>query len=393
MSVSRVIGTQTVEQAHQQRRSVVEVMPNDIVTALAAETAERLGLEFVNGPIRVKRPPVTDGHTAMRRGLFRRSAKWVAPSMKKYPARRLSKLALIGVGGVGANIAQLAAMSDIAEEIALVDVTPGLAAAVALDLEHCSGVTRSDGRCLGGETFDYVAGSELIIVSAGKARIPGIVRTALAESNARIIRLIGDTIRSEAPEATVIVITNPVDEMTFEMLQATGFPRERVFGMAGTLDSSRFRHSLARAAVVSPADVNAITLGSHGEQMVPISSLATIRERPLSVFLSTEQIADCVEDTISGGAQIVSLKKLGSATIAPAHATIELINHMRGERSGVVPISVMLKGEYGIDGVVLGVPAHLGPHGMISVEELNISQSERNSLHDAAEFMKARLTS
>ena len=155
-------------------------------------------------------------------------------------------------------------------------------------------------------------------------------------------------------------MTNPLDEMTVEMLRATGLPREQVLGMAGTLDSSRFRNALALAAGVSSADVEAITLGSHGDEMAPIVSRARIKGRPLDVFLDAERIEACVRDAVTGGGQVVALRKTGSATIAPAHASIELIDHIRGARTGPVPVSVMLNGEFGISGVVLGVPAHLG---------------------------------
>jgi len=162
-------------------------------------------------------------------------------------------------------------------------------------------------------------------------------------------------------------------------------------GMAGTLDSSRFRNALAITAGVTPADVQAITLGSHGEEMAPIPSLARIKGAPLAKFLSTEQIDVCVKDAVTGGGQIVALKKSGSATIAPAHASIELLDHIRGARAGSVPVSVMLTGEYGISDVVLGVPAHLGATGLIKVEELRLTDQERNALQDAAEAIKTRL--
>lgn len=392
MSAGRVIGADAVEDARQRGRLIVEVMPGDIVTALARETAERLGLKLVDGPVEMSAPVRTDGATSMRRSLYRRSPKWQAPSRQPRKARRLGKLALIGAGGVGGNIAHLAAMADMAEEIVLIDIAPGMAAATALDLNHTSGITGAGGRCIGGETLDMVVGAEVVVVTAGRARSPGMTRADLIDVNARVIRQAGEAIRSEAPNAVVIVVTNPLDEMTVEMLRATGFPRERVLGMAGTLDSSRFRHALARAAGVSPADVDAITLGSHGEEMAPIPSRATIKGRPLNVFLNEEQICACVRDAITGGGQVVALKKSGSATIAPAHSSIELIDHMRGARTGPVPVSVMLEGEYGIDGVVLGVPAHLGQGGLIRVEELRLTETEHQALHAAAAAIRTRLS-
>ena len=391
MTQGRVIGTDAVEEARQRGRLIVEVMPGDIVTALARESAARLGLKLVDGPVEMPAPVRTDGATAMRRSLYRRAPKWQAPSRSPRKARKLGKLVLIGAGGVGGNIAHLASQADMAEEIVLIDIAPGMAAATALDLNHTSGITGASGRCIGGETLDLVSGAEVVVVTAGRARSPGMTRADLIDENARVIRQAGEAIRAEAPNAVVIVVTNPLDEMTTEMLRVTGFPRERVLGMAGTLDSSRFRNALAMAADVNPADVNAITLGSHGEEMAPIPSRATIKGRPLNVFLSQTQIDACVKDAITGGGQVVALKKSGSATIAPAHATIELIDHMRGARIGLVPVSVLLNGEYGIDDVVLGVPAHLGLGGMITIEELRLTDTEKAALHAAAEAIRARL--
>lgn len=388
---TRVIGTEAIEAARQRGRIVIETLPGDIVTALARETAERLGIRLVEGPLARPQPPRTDGAASMRRALYRRSPKWAAPSRAPRPARRLGKLALIGAGGVGGNVAHLAAMADIADEIALIDIAPGLAAATALDLNHASGVTGARARCAGGERLDMVADAEVVVVTAGRARTPGMTRADLITVNARVVRQAAEAIRSAAPNAVVIVVTNPLDEMTVEMLRATGFPRERVLGMAGTLDSSRFRNALARAAGVHPGDVEALTLGSHGDEMAPIPSRARIKGRPLELFLTPDQIAACVKDAVTGGGQVVALKKTGSATIAPAHATIEVIDHMRGARDGATPVSVMLEGEYGVSGVVLGVPAHLGAGGLVSVEILRLTEAELAALRAAAEAIRARL--
>lgn len=387
----RVIGAEAISEARHRGRVVFELLPGDVVTALARETAERLGIRLIEGPLERPAPPRADGRATMQRVLYRRGAKWMAPSRAPRKARRLGKLALVGAGGVGGNVAHLAAMADMAREIALIDVVPGLAAATALDLDHASGITGGAVRCTGGESLDLVAGAEVVVVTAGRARAPGMTRADLIDVNARVIRQTAEAIRTHAPEAVVIVVTNPLDEMTVEMLRATGFPRERVLGMAGTLDSARFRNALAAAAGVTPADVEAVTLGSHGDEMAPITSLARIKGRPLSVFLSDDRIAACTRDAVTGGGQVVGLKKTGSATIAPAHASIELIDHIRGARTGPVPVSVMLDGEYGVSEVVLGVPAHLGAGGLLEVVEWRLSQGERDALQTAAAAIRARL--
>ncbi|MBU2980641.1 malate dehydrogenase [Lentibacter algarum] len=392
MSTKRVIGAEALEDARQRGRNQFEVLPGDIVTAMARETAARIGIQLVDGPIEKPSAPVTDGATALRRGLYRRSPRWVTPQASKSTRpRRLRKLALVGAGGVGANIAHLAANRDMADDITLIDIAPGVAEAMALDLNHASGITGSRARCVGSTDLAMVAGAEVIVVTAGRARGPGMTRADLIDVNARVMRSTAEVIKTQAPDAIVIVVTNPLDEMTVEMLRATGFPRERVLGMAGTLDSSRFRNALAMAAGVTPADVTAFTLGSHGDEMAPIPSHARIKGRALSAFLSEEQIAACVKDAITGGGQVVALKKTGSATVAPAHSSIELIDHIRGAALGSVPVSVMLEGEFGIDGVVLGVPAHLGAKGLVAIDEIRLTQTEQAALNTAAEAIRTRL--
>lgn len=394
---SRVIGAEHITGAHRSGRQVLEVLSGDIVTDLARETAARLGINLVEGPL--ERPAVqrVDGASSMMRSLYRRAPRWISPErgraagQARGPARRISKLGLIGAGGVGANIAHLAANGDIADRIVLCDIVPGLAESVALDLNHASGITGTRARASGSMELSAIEGSEVVIVTAGRPRTPGMSRADLIDVNARVIRSAAEAIKAHAPQAIAIVVTNPLDEMTVEMLRATEFPRERVLGMAGTLDSSRFRNALALAAGVRPADVEAITLGSHGDEMAPIVSRARIKGRPLSDHLSPDQIDACVRDAITGGGQVVALRKTGSATLAPAHASVELLEHIRGAKAGSVPVSVMLNGEYGIEDVVLGVPCHLGAGGVLSVEELPLADDELVQLKQAAEAIRQRL--
>lgn len=389
---ARVVGAEHIEQARQRGRIVFEIMPGDIVTALATETAERLGVKLMQGPLEKPAHPQTDGKTAMRRGLYRRSPKWIAPAFSKsQTAQRFSKIAVVGAGGVGANIAHLAANAGVASEVALIDIASGLAEAIALDINHTSGITRSCTTVIGGSGLDLLKESAVVLVTAGRARTPGMSRSDLIEVNKRIIHSVGEGIKTHAPDAVVIVITNPLDEMTVEMLRATGFPRKRVMGMAGTLDSSRFRYSIAKAADVTPADVEAIAVGSHGDEMVPVVSMARVKGRAVTDLLSPEQIDRCVKDAVTGGGQVVALKKTGSATIAPAHSSLELLDHMRGALTGPVPVSVMLEGEFGLNGVVLGVPAHLGLSGFIEVEPLRFTNEEFALLQEAANAIRRRL--
>ena len=388
----RVIGSEHIEQARQRGRIVFEVLPGDIVTTLATETAQRLGVELHEGPLAKPVHPQTDGRTSMRRALYKRSPKWIAPSFSKSnKAKRFSKIAIVGAGGVGANIAHLVANQHIADEIALIDIAPGVAESIALDLNHASGITRSGATVIGGTDLNLISDVSVVIVTAGRARTPGMSRADLIGANKRVIHSVGEVIKTRAPNSVVIVVTNPLDEMTVEMLHVTQFPRQRVMGMAGTLDSSRFRHSIARAAGVKTRDVEAMALGSHGDEMVPITSRATVKGRSITDLLSDDEIQACVKDAITGGGQVVALKKTGSATIAPAHASVELLDHMRGAKTGPVPVSVMLEGEFGLERVVLGVPAHIGLSGLVEVESLPITDVEQDLLQQAAHAIRERL--
>lgn len=387
----RIIADEQVTDAFRRGHRMLEVLPGDIVTAQARDTAERLKIRLRDGPLEKPAVVRSDGPTSVRRGLYRRSPGWISPRPRvASSARQLRKLALVGAGGVGANIAHLVANANAAQQIAIIDIAPGVAASIALDLRHASGVTRAAGQVSGGTDTELLSDAEVVVVTAGRPRTPGMTRADLALTNSRVIRATGEAIRLHAPDAVVIVVSNPLDEMTLEMLQAGGFERNQVIGMAGTLDSSRFRYSLARAANVPVADVEAIALGSHGDEMVPIVSRARIRGAALSDWLGDEQIQACVKDTVTGGGQVVALRKTGSATLAPAHATLELLEHIRGARNGSVPASVLLAGEYGIDQVVLGVPCHLGASGLLEIEQLTLSAAELSGLRQAAEAIAAR---
>ena len=384
-SQRQVIGAEQVAQAHAKKLKELEIGKNDIVTDLARESAQRLGVALVIGPI--ARPEVVraDGATQQQRQLLRRSPKWSAPAPVTRRCPPIDKLAVIGVGGVGGNIAHLAANTELARHIALIDITPGIAAATALDLQHASGITNSRSQLSGGEDMKLIEDANVVVITAGRPRTTGMTRNDLIQVNQRVMSMCSESLINLAPDAIVIIVTNPLDEMTLAVLKGTGFPRERVLGMAGTLDSSRFRFALAAKARCDTRDVQALTLGSHGDEMVPLHSLARIKGRPLTDSLSDEDIAACVQDAVHGGGAVVSLRKTGSATIAPAHAVIEVLQHIRGERSGWVPVSVLLDGEYGYSDVVMGVPAHLGPQGLVAIEELPLSSSEKQALHAAFE--------
>ena len=381
----RVIGAEHVERAGRRGRRYIEVLPGSIVTDQARDTAARWMVALRSGPLDRPATVRPDGAAALWRGLYRRNPKWMPPkpAQGRSPVR-LGRVAVVGAGGVGAGVAHLAASGGMAEEIALVDIVPGLAASIALDLNHAAGVTRSRSRAEGGTDLALVSGSDVVVITAGRARSPGMRRADLEEANRRTVGSVAEAVRTAAPAAVAIVVSNPLDEMTAETLHVTGFPRERVLGMAGTLDSARFREALALEAGVCVAEVEATVLGRHGEEMVPVVSGARIRGRPLERFLTPVQIAACVERTVSAGGRVVRLRRTGSASLAPAHATVEIVEHMRGARAGPVPVSVRLEGEYGIAGAVLGVPCLLGPRGLIEIVEQTLSADELAGLARAA---------
>lgn len=388
----RVIGSQDINSARSKGLAHIEVLPGDIVTDLGREAASRLGIELKDGPLERPVYPRTDGTTQMRRHLYRRNPHWVAPQTPVHgKARQLGKIALVGAGGVGANIAHLLANQNASQELVLIDVAAGVAAATALDLEHATGISGSGTRMEGSSDLKDVADADLVVVTAGRPRTPGMSRSDLIDVNKRVIHAAGEATATLAPKAIVIVVTNPLDEMTYEMLNVTGFPRERVLGMAGTLDSSRFRACLAKAAGVCAADVSAMALGSHGDEMVPLSSQATIKGRALAAFLSEEQIAACINDAVTGGGQVVALRKTGSATLAPAHATVEIIDHLRGARAGLVPVSVLLQGELELEDVVLGMPCRLGQGGLLDIVVPKMSADEGEALKNAAAAVRSRI--
>jgi malate dehydrogenase len=387
-----VIGEEDILDAWRKGRRRVHVLQGSLVTHQAREAAERLGMVIIEGPPDEQVVPLPDGASILRRVLLKSSPRWVSsgPSRGSDPIT-FGKLVVVGAGGVGANTAHLAANASVAHEVVMVDVVPGVARATALDLEHASGITGSISHISGGESLDLVADADVVVITAGRPRMPGMSRADLVGVNGRVVRQVAEQVREHAPRAIVVVVTNPLDEMTMEAHRTTGFPRERVIGMAGTLDSSRFRRALARAAGVDPIDVSAFTLGSHGDEMVPIVSQATIKGRALGDFLSAEQIAACVQDTVTAGGQVVALRHTGSATLAPAHAVLEVLDALRGARAGAVPVSVVLEGEYGIEGVVVGVPCLLGPSGVQEVVELPLPADELEALRAAARAVADRL--
>jgi malate dehydrogenase len=303
------------------------------------------------------------------------------------------KVTVVGAGFYGSTLAQRIAEGNYAREVVLTDVIEGRPQGLALDLMQSRPVVGFQTRVTGTNGYAEAAGSAVAVITAGMPRKPGMSRMDLLETNARIVREVTRGLLDVAPDAILIVVTNPLDEMTALAAEVSGLPRARVMGQAGVLDTARFRHFLAEAAGVDPAQVKAITLGSHGDTMVPVPSLAWVGGRPLADALSPEEIAAAVRRTRDGGAEIVGLLKTGSAYFAPAAAAEAMVRAVAtaGHASGEpLPVSAWLDGEYGITGVYLGVPARLGPGGVQEIVELPLADDELAALRAAAEAVRIK---
>jgi malate dehydrogenase len=295
----------------------------------------------------------------------------------------LPPVTVVGAGQVGATAAHLLALKGLAH-VTLIDVVDGLAKGKALDMSQSAPVERFAGSVRGTTDYGAMAGSRLVLITAGLARKPGMSREDLLAANASIVGPIAERVAQVAPEALVIMVTNPLDLMVGLALQRTGFPRARIMGMAGVLDSARLRAFLAERLSVPPADIQAMVLGSHGDLMVPLRSSITVQGRPVTDLLPAEELDRLLQRTKDGGAEIVSLLKTGSAFYAPASGVVEMAGAILQDRHAVLPVCAWLEGEYGLREVCIGVPAQLGSSGIERVVELPLLPEERAALHASA---------
>jgi malate dehydrogenase len=302
------------------------------------------------------------------------------------------KLSIIGAGAVGTSCAQWAVGKEVAEEIVLIDIVPGLAKGKALDLAQSLPLLSRSIKVEGTEDFSALSGSDVVIITAGKPRTPGMSREELLKINADIVKSCAENVKRYAPDSIVIVVSNPLDAMVYVAYKVTGFSRERVIGMAGVLDSARYRYFLAEALGVSPADVSALVLGIHGDHMVPLVRLANVSGVPITQLLPQEKIEEIVKRTKYGGGEIVSLLKTGSAFITPGLATIEMAESILKDAKRVLTCSVLLQGEYGISGVFLGVPVILGRQGVERILEFDLLPEEREALLAGAKVCESLIS-
>jgi malate dehydrogenase len=298
------------------------------------------------------------------------------------------KVTVVGSGNVGATVAQYIAHAELAD-VVLVDILEGIPQGKGLDLWEAGPVGGSDARVRGTNDYADTAQSDVVVITAGLARKPGMSRDDLLMANASILTDVVGKVVPPSPQAVLVVVTNPLDVMAQLAFAKSGFPRERVVGMAGILDSARFRTFVADALKVSVESVSALVLGGHGDTMVPLPRYTTVGGVPIGAFLSHDQIAALIKRTREGGAEIVSLLKAGSAYYAPGLSVFEMVEAILKDKRKVLPCAVYLEGEYGIKGVFAGVPVILGRGGVEKVLEIPLQTDEREALHASAAAVKA----
>ncbi|GLZ76487.1 malate dehydrogenase [Actinorhabdospora filicis] len=306
------------------------------------------------------------------------------------------KVTVVGAGFYGSTTAQRLAEYDVFETVVLVDVVEGKPEGLALDLNQSRPVegyeTLVVGKTVGfdGSGYEIIEGSDVVIITAGFPRKPGMSRMDLLEKNAGIVRPVAENVAKYAPNAVIIVVTNPLDEMTALAQIAAQFPKNRVMGQAGMLDTARFTHFVAEATGAKISEVKTLTLGSHGETMVPVPSACSVKGQPLSEVLPAEKIEELVVRTRNGGAEVVALLKTGSAYYAPSAAAARMAKAVAEDSGAVMPVCAWVDGEYGIDGVYLGVEAELGAEGVRRVVETDLTAEELAGLKEAAEAVRAK---
>jgi len=298
------------------------------------------------------------------------------------------KVTVVGAGHVGATLAQRIAETDLAD-VALVDVAEGVPQGKALDLMESGPILGYDSLLIGSNGYEDTANSDMIIITAGLARKPGMSRDDLLAANGDIVKKVAEETGKRSPKAVMIVVTNPMDVMTFVAMKATGFPRERVIGMGGVLDSARFRTFIAMELGVSVENTHAFVLGGHGDSMVPLSRYSTVAGIPITELMKKETIDKLVDRTRNGGAEIVALLKTGSAYYAPSAATLEMVVAVLLDKKKILPCSVYLKGEYGVNDVFAGVPVKLGSQGMEQVVEVKLNVDEKTAFMKSVDAVRS----
>jgi len=302
------------------------------------------------------------------------------------------KITVIGAGNVGATTAQRLAERNIAD-VVLIDIVEGLAEGKALDLAEAAPVIGYESAVIGSTSYEPTANSDVVIITSGVPRKPGMSRDDLLATNAKIVQSVTKEVAARSPRAVLIVVSNPLDAMTYVAHKTSGFPAERVVGMAGILDAARFRSFIAMELGVSVRDVTALVLGGHGDTMVPCPEYTNVAGVPITQLLSADKLNRLIERTRQGGAEIVALLKTGSAFYAPSAAAAEMAEAVLLDRKLVRPCAAMCRGQYGIDGLFVGVPVRLGAGGVEAVIELPLAEETRAALAKSAEAVRELCTS
>ncbi|MBU6213138.1 MAG: malate dehydrogenase [Actinomycetales bacterium] len=309
---------------------------------------------------------------------------------------RQGKVSVIGSGFYGSTTAQRIAEYDIVEEVVLTDILEGKPEGLALDMNQSRPIEGFETKVIGvttspdGSGYEAIAGSQVVVITAGLPRKPGMSRMDLLEVNAGIVGGISAQVAAHAPEAVIIVVSNPLDEMTALAQLKSQFPHQRVMGQAGMLDTARFTHFVAETLNVPVASVRTLTLGSHGDTMVPVPSRCTVDGEPLSRLLPAEKIEELVVRTRNGGAEIVGLLKTGSAYYAPSAAAARMARAVIEDSGAVMPVCAWMTGQYGISDVYLGVEAKIGRAGVVEVVQTDLTPEETTALHEAAEAVRSK---
>jgi malate dehydrogenase len=294
-----------------------------------------------------------------------------------------SKVTVVGAGNVGGTTAQRLAERDYAD-VVLVDIVEGLPQGKALDILESGPVLGFDSKVTGTNGYEESAGSDVVVITSGSPRKPGMSRDDLLKTNQNIVQSVTEEVARHSPEAIIVVVANPLDAMCHVAMEVSGFPRERVVGMAGILDTARYRTFIAQELGVSVRDVFALVLGGHGDTMVPLPSMATVSGVAITELLPQDRVEAIVDRTRNGGAEIVQLLQSGSAFYAPSAAVVEMVDTILLDQKRILPCAAFLQGEYGIDDLFVGVPIKLGASGMEEIVELDLQEDELNDLRESA---------
>ena len=300
----------------------------------------------------------------------------------------VNKITVVGAGNVGATTAQRVAEKELARQVVLVDIMEGVPQGKGLDQWESAPIEGFDSRVIGTNGYDETANSEIIVITAGIARKPGMSRDDLLNTNAGIVKQVSENIRTTSPDAIVIMVSNPLDVMSYVAKEVTGFPRERVLGMAGVLDTARYRSFIAEELDVSVRDIQAMVLGGHGDTMVPLISYTSVSGIPVTQLLDRKTLDEIVDRTRNGGAEIVKHLKTGSAYYAPSSGAVQMAEAIVRDQKRILPCAAWLEGEYGMSDLFLGVPVKLGRGGMEKIIEVELTSKERVDLGKSAEAVR-----